>query len=284
MNIIKKDIGIPKIIHQIWFQGQEFIPEHLISYQNSWKEKNPNYQYMFWDENSIKDLIKKINVDWIKGTYDFFPLMIQKIDFAKYIILYYIGGIYIDMDMKCLNPLDSLLELQFVKDKKVILSNLTYDFVQRIVFLLTGNFNIKNLVNNGVIMCEPRHEIMLNTIKYGYQNKNNFFKNKSNFLYIFYSTGPLALSNALIDYTNKSKNKLNEIELLDQDYFEGCDIGEIKNNNCKIPEKAIGMHYYEGSWNSENEKISVKVYYFIKDNIILLIILLLIAMYMMKKK
>jgi mannosyltransferase OCH1-like enzyme len=275
MNI-KKDIGIPKIIHQIWFQGQKFIPEHLLSYQNSWKEKNPNYKYMFWDEKSIEDVIKKLNIDWVKRTYDFFPLMIQKIDFAKYIILYYAGGIYIDMDMKCLNALDSLLELQFLKDKKVILCNLTYDFIQRIGFLLTGTSNINNVVNNGVIICEPRHEIILNTMKYGYENKDNFFKNKINFLYIFYSTGPLALSTGLINYTNKNKNKLNEIELLDQVYFEACDIGEVKNNTCKIPENAIGIHYYEGSWVSENEKVFIKIYFFIKQNIILLLLLIIL--------
>jgi len=276
-------MSIPKIIHQIWFQGADFIPKHLVTYQNSWKEKNPDYQYMFWDMNSIKDLIKQANVVWITETYDNFPLMIQKIDFAKYIILYLVGGIYIDMDMKCLKPLNSLLELPNMNNKKVVVSNLTFDFIQRVIFLLTGNFNIRNIVNNGIIMCEAKHEIILNTIKHVYQNKDNFFKNKSNFLYIFYSTGPLALSNALIDYTNKNKNKLDEIEILDQDYFEGCDLGDIKNNNCKIPEKAIGIHYYEGSWSSKYENNLVKYYYFIKDNF-LVIILLLIILYVTFKR
>lgn len=276
-------MSIPKIIHQIWFQGEDFIPEHLISYQKSWKEKNKDYQYMFWDENSIKDLIKQVNVNWITETYNNFPLMIQKIDFAKYIILYYIGGIYIDMDMKCLKSIDNLIELPNIKKKKVVVSNLTYDFIQRVIFLLSGNFNVKNLVNNGVIMCEPKHEIILNTMKYGYQNKDNFFKNKSNFLYIFYSTGPLALSNALIDYTSKNKYSSNEIEILDQSYFEGCDLGEVKNGKCKIPENAIGLHYYEASWNSDAENKIVKYYYFIKDNIILIILLLIIIYYLYKK-
>lgn len=280
---MKKDIKIPKIIHQIWFQGENFIPNHLVSYQNSWKEKNQDYQYMFWDENYINDLIKQVNVNWITETYNNFPLMIQKIDFAKYIILYYIGGIYVDMDMKCIKSLNNLIELPNIKTKKIVVSNLTYDFIQRVIFLLSGNFNVKNLVNNGVIMCEPKHEIILNTMKYGYQNKDNFFKNKSNFLYIFYSTGPLALSNALIDYTNQNKYSLSEIEILDQSYFEGCDLGEVKNGTCKIPENAIGVHYYEASWNSNAENNLVKYYYFIKDNIILIILLLIVIYYLYKK-
>lgn len=274
---------ISKIIHQIWFQGTEDIPKHLVNYQNSWKEKNKDYQYMFWDEKSIKELIKKVKIYWITETYNNFPLMIQKIDFAKYVILYYIGGIYIDMDMKCLKSLNILLELSNIKTKKVVVSNLTYDLTQRIIFLLSGNYNVKNLVNNGIIMCEPKHEIILNTMKYGHQNIDNFFKNKSNFLYIFYSTGPLALSNSLIDYTNKNKYRSNEIEILDQSYFEACDLGEIKSDKCKIPENAIGIHYYEASWNSKYENNLVKYYYFIKDNV-LLIILLLIVLYITFKR
>lgn len=277
-------MSIPKIIHQIWFQGEDFIPKHLVTYQNSWKEKNQDYQYMFWDRNSINDLIQEINVNWITETYNDFPLMIQKIDFAKYIILYYIGGIYIDMDMKCLKSLNNILELSNIKTKKIVVSNLTFDFIQRMIFLLSGNFNIKNIVNNGVIMCEPKHEIILNTIKYGYQNKDNFFKNKSNFLYIFYSTGPLALSNSLIDYTNKKDYNSSEIEILDQSYFEGCDLGEIKNDKCKIPENAIGIHYYEASWNSNTENKLVKYYYFIKDNILLIILLLIILYFIFKRR
>lgn len=276
-------MSIPKIIHQIWFQGEKFIPTHLVNYQKSWKEKNKDYQYMFWDENSINYLIKKVNVNWITETYNNFPLMIQKIDFAKYIILYYIGGIYVDMDMKCIKSLNNLIELPNIKIKKVVVSNLTYDFIQRVIFLLSGNFNVKNLVNNGVIMSEPKHEIILNTMKYGHQNIDNFFKNKSNFLYIFYSTGPLALSNSLIDYTNRNKYIQNEIEILDQSYFEGCDLGEVKNGKCKIPENAIGVHYYEASWNSNSENQIVKYYYFIKDNILLIILLLVVIFYLYKK-
>lgn len=272
---------IPKIIHQIWFQGKKMLPSHLIKYHNSWKNKNPNYEHLFWDENSINNLIKDINIDWITDTYNSFPLMIQKIDFSKYIILYFIGGIYIDMDMKCIQPLDSLLELPHINNKKIIVSNLTFDFFQRIVFLLSGHFYVKNLVNNGIIMSEPRHEILLNTLEYGYKNKNNFFKNKSNFLYIFYSTGPLVLSNAIIDFTNQNTNRLAEIEILNQDYFEGCDLGQIKGNKCKIPPNAIGLHYYEASWNSKSEKNIVKFYYFLKDNIII-ILLLLFLIYKLK--
>lgn len=275
-------MAIPKIIHQIWFQGKTSIPKHLQEYEITWKQNNPNFEHLFWDEKSINQLIDEINVDWIKETYNSFPLMIQKIDFAKYIILYYIGGVYVDMDMKSIKPLDTLLELPSMKDKKVILSNLTYDFSQRIIFLMSGHINVKNLVNNGVIICEPKHEILFKTMEYGYKNKSNFFKNKSNFLYIFYSTGPLALSNSLIDYTKNNQDKIKEIELLDQTYFEGCDLGQVQNKTCQLPPNAIGLHYYESSWTSNNERKMLKAYYFMKNNFIYILLAIFLIYYFTK--
>jgi hypothetical protein len=150
------------------------------------------------------------------------------------------------------------------------------------IFLLSGYFNINNVINNGVIMCQQNHEILLQTLKYAYINKNNFFKNKNDFLYIFHSTGPLVLSNSFIDYTNKYPSKSKELELLDQSYFEGCDVGQIKYNNCKIPPNAIGLHYYESTWVSNNDKLGLKLYYFIKHNFIKIVILLILIYYYSK--
>ena len=278
---------IPKTIHQIWFQGRNQLPKHLQDYHNSWITKHPDYKIIFWDENSIQNLIKNKNIKWITDTYNSYDLMIQKIDFAKYIILYFFGGIYIDMDVKCIQSLDRLLESPNVKTKKVILSNLTYDFFQRILFLLTGKSNVTNLVNNGVIFTVPEHDIILKTMQYSYKYKDNFFKNKSNFLYIFYSTGPLVLSNALIDYTEQNKNNINnikDIEILDQTYFESCDLGNVNKNACILPNNAIGIHYYESSWSTPREKTLINIYYFITNNLIIIILIIILLIFLSKQK
>ena len=47
--------------------------------------------------------------------------MIQKIDFAKYALLHRYGGIYLDMDVRCLRSIDSLTqrfpEARFISSK-----------------------------------------------------------------------------------------------------------------------------------------------------------------------
>ena len=49
--------NIPKIIHQIWFQGEENIPDFHKKYQNICKTMYSDWKYMFWDNTSITDLI-----------------------------------------------------------------------------------------------------------------------------------------------------------------------------------------------------------------------------------
>jgi mannosyltransferase OCH1-like enzyme len=47
---------IPKIIHQLWI-GNKPPP---IKFMNSWKEKHPNFEYIFWNENELIKRILKI--------------------------------------------------------------------------------------------------------------------------------------------------------------------------------------------------------------------------------
>ena len=42
-------MNIPKIIHQIWI-GNKPPPINLM---NTWKEKNPDYEYILWNENEF---------------------------------------------------------------------------------------------------------------------------------------------------------------------------------------------------------------------------------------
>lgn len=251
-------MAIEKIIHQIWFQGYSQIPTHLKEYSETWKELNKNYKYTFWDSDRIDELLKNINVKWISDTYNELPLMIQKIDFAKYIILYYIGGIYIDIDVKCLKSLDTIIEKHH--EATLIVSEIPKDNFQRFIFYITGT-RYQKIYNNGIIMCEKENSVLFNTIQLVHKYKNNSFKNYSKFLYIFYSTGPLVLTEAVYNQKDDNLKDNQKVVFLDQSYLEACDIGQLKYTGCEIPEHAIGIHYYESAWVSDNEKFLLKIYY-----------------------
>lgn len=50
---------IPKIIHNIWLQGYEKLPEKTKSTYNHIKKLNPGWEFIFWNETMILELLKK---------------------------------------------------------------------------------------------------------------------------------------------------------------------------------------------------------------------------------
>ena len=92
---------IPKIMHQIWYQGEGKIPSKLKDYRANCKKINKGYKQYIWDGEMIERFIED-NYPQYSEVYKSFPMMIQKIDFAKYLILHFYGGVYVDMDVVCL--------------------------------------------------------------------------------------------------------------------------------------------------------------------------------------
>ncbi len=95
---------IPKIIHQLWI-GNKPAPINLM---NTWKDKHPEFEYIYWNEAEILkrgivfECQDKINeIEEING----------KADIMRWEILYRYGGIFIDADSICIEPLDALLDL-----------------------------------------------------------------------------------------------------------------------------------------------------------------------------
>jgi len=94
--------NIPKIIHQLWI-GPKPAPSKLMQ---TWKEKNPDFEYILWNEAEFEkrnmnfECLKKINqIEEING----------KADIMRWEILYKYGGVFIDADSICIEPIDDIL-------------------------------------------------------------------------------------------------------------------------------------------------------------------------------
>lgn len=97
---------IPKIIHQTWRTAA--IPDRWMPYQASWRRAHPDWEYRLWTDAANRRLIAE-TYPWFLPVFDAFPRDIQRVDAAKYFILYTCGGVYADLDCECLKPLDPLL-------------------------------------------------------------------------------------------------------------------------------------------------------------------------------
>ena len=89
-----------KIIHNV-FLDIGFKPfSERIDYQKNIehnKAMNPDFKFMFWDDEKVNEFIKMQPKD-IKKIWNEFPSTFYKIDFVRYLILKEFGGIYMDLD------------------------------------------------------------------------------------------------------------------------------------------------------------------------------------------
>lgn len=102
-------VTIPRVIHQIWYQGADEIPDRYRAFAAGWQNAHPDWEYRLWDRSACRDLLAGRYPDFIP-VWEKYPLLIQRIDSIRYFILNTHGGIYLDMDMECLKPLDPLFE------------------------------------------------------------------------------------------------------------------------------------------------------------------------------
>ena len=242
---------IPKIIHQIWWQGKEKIPSKYLSYIESWKTNHPDFKYMFWDEKKVNKLIenKPEYIKLLSKTTHF----IQKIDIAKCIILYYYGGIYTDMDTISEKPLDDIIENS--NNKEIILSLYTHSFV---IYKHT-------LINNGIIFSK-KHSNFLNELMKSMNSSLDYqyFDNDTN---VLLTTGPFMFTYFYNRYSNKK-----DILLLEHDILEGNDI--YGNGKGKYV-----THIHELSWSKGWIK---KVPQLTKVGVIIIIFIILFLIYRYK--
>lgn len=255
---------IPKIIHKIWFQGYENIPKNLLQYHKECVKIHKNYKFIVWDKQSIEKLVNK-QPDWIRKTYYSYESIIQKIDFAKYIILYTYGGVYMDIDIKCIKTIDLIFEKNIKAN--FIISTLPIPIYLRGLYVTCGLKKWNDIVvNNGIIFTSPKHQILKLIMKRSSEQINNKFKNINNLLYICTSTGPLCVTRALGEYGYR-----NDVVILDYTYFEPCP----DYRNCNIPEYSVGIHIYEQSWMSKSDTLLIRVYVFLYHYFIYMLIIII---------
>jgi len=176
----------PKIIHQIWLQGEDKIPDKYQKAVSKLKKLHPDYEYKLWDDNSLRALVKTYTPHLLH-LWDSYTFWVQRVDAGKYVALYVYGGFYLDMDLVIKGPLDSIIDKAedrpaFVKHDKSL--TLLVDIK------VNNNFMYSPYPNH------PFYKRMLdclcaNSTRHIYEIKT---------YYISKSTGPLYLINMIDTY------------------------------------------------------------------------------------
>ncbi len=208
---------VPRIIHQIWMQGWDKVPSKFDENRAALRRLNPYWQIMEWDEQSLRSECAALGPEFLH-TFDRLPLLISKVDFGRYVVIYRYGGVSLDLDMAPLQPLNSTPGL----DEHPLMLSRT---------MLGGP-----IVNNALFIACPHNPFVMRLLLAIVNSDANYEAYPTKDLYVQMTTGPLFLTRMAA-----SEN----IHILDSKYFEPCislDAG------CIRPDAAIMDHQHELSW------------------------------------
>lgn len=222
---------IPKIIIQTW--KTKAIPDKYKEDYDSLRKYNPKYQFLFFNDPDIKYFLQSNYPEYYK-IYNKLPIIIQKIDFFRYVAVYHYGGFYFDLDMRCFMSLDKLLKYNCVFPIDLVLKKRceNTNFVRKRFKNYCEN-DMTFMVGQYAFGARPRHPFikkLITTIQDNIDQYLEDFKiNGDTLQYVYSTTGPDYVTDLYMEYDNKD-----DVHILD--YPDGQHFGEY----------AVHNHY--GTW------------------------------------
>ena len=237
----EKNIKIPRIIHQIW-DNPEGLSEVLQQVTQSWKEYHPEWEYHLWNKTMIDDFLNMYFPDFIPY-YEAFPHNIQRWYAIRYLILYQYGGLYVDIDYECLEPLDALFG-----DSTCCMGMEPGEYSML--------YNKQIVVGNSFMACIPKHSYFEKIIEDMKINHKKIFS-PHKIHQIKGSAGSILTTRIYGEYSDKD-----EITLIPSELIMPLTLNETRmiingNETQEIEEKlekAFTAHYFLFSWLPQIEK------------------------------
>jgi len=162
---------IEKNIFQSWYS--KVLNPLMQSKIDVFKNLNPDYSYNLYDDNDMDNFVNEHFNGEIAECYNKLNIIVAKVDFWRYLVLYKYGGVYLDMDSNIEKPLDELIRST---DEAIITAE--------------GN---PNLYVQWALIFSKGHPILKKTIELIVSNiKNNSYPND-----IHNMTGPSVYTRAI---------------------------------------------------------------------------------------
>ncbi|KAI0832356.1 nucleotide-diphospho-sugar transferase [Trametes gibbosa] len=198
---------VPRIIHQTW--KSETLPPRWANISQECRDMMPDY---------AREFIAR-HYSWYLDVYDGYKYPIQRADAIRYFVLYHYGGIYIDLDIGCLRPMDSLLVYPVILPKTVPVG-----------------------VSNDLMFAEKGHPFMAQTI---HSIMNYDYDWILNYPTVMFSTGPMFLSAQYGAYMSSLDDVPSEVRILPKALYG-------KNANPMEAPHSFFSHYYGSSWHADD--------------------------------
>ncbi len=221
---INKNNKIPKKIYRTFYDLDEAEKNYKKAFEIT-KSKNPELEQIVYDDVMVENFIKNNYSERIYNAYKsinpkYGP---ARADFFRYLIIYYYGGIYLDVKSALVKNID-----QELKENKLLTSKGRHPEFNFFPFGMTSQFFNKynwstfsgtkyGEFNNWHIIAPAGNEILGKTIQHIVTNIEYAKKHKNFYKQGEYSvlalTGPIIYSRVILKYANKDNIKFYENNL-----------------------------------------------------------------------
>lgn len=222
---------IPPILHQTWKEPE--LPPALQPYAEKMKRMHPSYKYKLWLDPDLRAAVARVTPQWL-SLYDRMQYNIERVDFARYAIMYEEGGFYLDTDMETLQSLDQLLS-----ENRVILGTEPVEHKER-------HYPQEDRVLCNAFMASPPHQEywlrLMNFIGENYDQTH---------AWPVHRTGPMAMTTFM-----KVSSPTPDLDIRSPCAFFS-EVDEVKDGKpvtsreCTDPQEMIAVHHWAHTWAPE---------------------------------
>jgi len=179
---------IPKIVHYIWFQGEQDMQQSQSEYwKNVQRTKElfgPCWEVRLWDEQSLSKLVAQV-APTVLERFNSIDQLAMKADIGRYVLLKEYGGVYLDADFlvaRSLEPLCYLTSGPYVALRRLHFSNLVHS-------LLNGTISSKpESMQTYLLISNPQHPLWDILIEHIAHFRNPYFFEPAAFYYCRYTS------------------------------------------------------------------------------------------------
>jgi mannosyltransferase OCH1-like enzyme len=216
-------MATPKILYQTW--KTKVLPEKFQSNVQKWKYMLPRgeWKYLLLDDEDLRNLVKDNFPKYLEA-YDGFTQNIERVDFARYVMMY-LGGVYADLDTYPLKPID-----KFVNMNQIVLGREPLEHAHSI-------YNREVVLCNAFMISPPKEQFWIDLMDYIVENYEPYYKAVDN-------TGPMAMTK----FYEKHPEKFANVSIQDPCvFFPLTGKGKV-TQGCDMEKDTYVVHEWTNTW------------------------------------
>ncbi|KAF2744517.1 glycosyltransferase family 32 protein [Sporormia fimetaria CBS 119925] len=280
---------IPRKIWQTWKTGPLTMDARDVDVAKTWVSKNPDYRY-----EVLTDANAEAYVSWHYGVHGFnrpdivqlykeLNITIVKADLLRYLVIYAEGGVYADIDVECLRPVNRFIPTERYREEDVdMIIGIEIDEPEYREHPVLGGKCMSFC--QWTFAAKPQLPVLLRLIENIQEWVHDMARRKGvklselelDFNEVISGTGPSAFTQAVLDQMNAQTRGRSKIEwedfhgLVESKLVAGILVlnveafaagqGHSDSGNHDSRGALIKHHYHASGWPSRHHRVNHPMY------------------------